>query len=116
MDNYRQYFNLGELISKHINNELQDQEKAALEHWLDESEHNRELFRKLTDEALINEQLAIFSSNDKEKAWQQILKNTGLKNSNTGQAWIRRWVPYAAATFLLLITGIAVNRYFNKRG
>jgi transmembrane sensor len=115
MDNYHQYFEIGELIARHIKRELTADEKTVLANWLNEDRHNRELFSKLTDEAEIGGQLASFSSFEKEKAWAKIAKKTGLKTKGNAPMHTKRWFPYAAA-FLLLATGIAVNRYFNKKG
>jgi len=115
MNNYHQYFDLAELIAKHIKNELSAEETIELEHWLERSKHNRELFRKLTDETFAGQQPELSSVSEREKAWEKIARQTGLKKPGTAPGNKRPFFSYAAAIFLLLTIGLAINRYFDKR-
>lgn len=115
MNNYQRYFNTGELIAKHLRNELTVDEKNELDQWLNLDPVNLELFNKLLDEALTDEKAEIFSASEKEKAWENIVKKTGLnKPTGTLFGW-RRLLPYAAAAFLLFTTGIVLTRYLIKK-
>jgi hypothetical protein len=115
MNNYQRYFNTGELIAKHLRNELTDEEKNELDQWLNLDPVNLELFNKLLDEVLTDEKTEIFSGLDKEKAWENIVKKTGLnKPTGTLFGW-KRLLPYAAAIFLLFTTGIVITRYLIKK-
>ncbi len=115
MNNYQRYFNTGELIAKYLRNELTVEEKNELDQWLNLDPVNLELFNKLLDEALTDEKTEIFSGLEKEKAWENIVKKTGL-NKPTGMllGW-KRLLPYAAAIFLLFTTGIVLTRYLIKK-
>jgi ferric-dicitrate binding protein FerR (iron transport regulator) len=111
MNNYKPYFDLGNLIAKHQRNELTPQEKEELERWLQSDVHNQELFKKLTDEATINSELETFSVTDKAKAWQNIVKKTGYKTAENKPAVTRRWLGYAAAVITLMVLGITLSKY-----
>ena len=111
MNNYKPYFDLGNLIAKHQRNELTPQEKEELEHWLQSDVRNQELFKKLTDEAIINNELETFSVTDKAKAWKNIAKKTGHKTPENKPAVTRRWLGYAAAVITLMALGITLSKY-----
>jgi len=114
-NNYQPYFDLAELIAKYLRNELTDKEKKDLEQWLGMDARNRELFTKLTDEAVISQQLEIFSASEKDRAWQRIAADTGFKKAEANQARKRSLYQYAAAVFILLAAGATVNHYFFKK-
>jgi ferric-dicitrate binding protein FerR (iron transport regulator) len=106
MNNYDSYFDLGQLIAKYMRNELNDQEKLQLDQWIEADARNQELFKKLTDEHLLNNELETFSVNDKAQAWKKIRKGTGFK-TQTGKP---RWIAYAAAVVLLAALTITLNK------
>ncbi|HEX8019150.1 FecR family protein [Mucilaginibacter sp.] len=106
MNNYDSYFDLGQLIAKYMRNELSDQEKLQLDQWIEADTRNQELFKKLTNEHLLNNELETFSVNDKAQAWTKIRKGTGFKNK-TGKP---RWIAYAAAVVLLAALTITLNK------
>ena len=111
MNNYKPYFDLGNLIAKHQRNELAPQEKEELEHWLQSDVRNQELFKKLTDEAIINNELGTFAATDKAKAWKIIVKKTGYKAPENKPAATRRWLGYAAAVITLMALGTTLSKY-----
>ncbi len=116
MNNYRQYFHLGDLISKYLKNELAPDEKTELNLWLKSDERNRELFDKITEEVYAGTQAPTFSAAEKEKAWEQIKKNTGYHKNTTRPARPGQSLIYiAAAASVLLVIGLAVTTYFNKK-
>lgn len=114
MNNYQPYFSTGELIAKHLRSELTIAENEQLEQWLQSDPQNRELFNKLSDSFLINEQLEVYASNNKEEAWENIVLKTGYK-TNVKKRSLKQLMPYAAAVFLLLAAGFTVNRYLSKK-
>jgi len=114
MNNYQPYFSTGELIAKHLRGELTTAENEQLEQWLQSDPQNRELFNKLSDSFLINDQLEVYASNNKEEAWENIVSKTGYK-TNVKKRNLKQLMPYAAAVFLLLAAGITANRYLLKK-
>jgi transmembrane sensor len=113
INNYQRYFNTREPIAKYLRNELTCAEKNELDEWLNSHPHNLELFNKLLDEALVNKKTEISSELEREKAWENIVKKTGLNKSADSFKW-RRLLPYAAAIFLLFTAGIVVTNYLTK--
>ncbi|WP_413667572.1 FecR domain-containing protein [Mucilaginibacter sp. Mucisp86] len=106
MNNYDPYFDLGQLIAKYMRNELSEQEKLQLDQWLQADASNQELFKKLTDEHQLNNELETFSATNKAKAWQNIAKGTGFKRKSSNLLWI----GYAAAVILLAALTITLNK------
>lgn len=115
MDNYQPYFDFAELIAKYLRDELTAPEQKELEQWLNASVHNQELFEKLTDETLINQQLEVFSAVEHDKAWGKIAGTTGFKKTTSIPFKLKQLFPYAAAVVLLLTVGIGLNRYILKK-
>ena len=113
MNNYQPYFDLGKLIAKYLRQELTDQEKDQLEQWLQADTHNQELFRKLTDETIIDSQLETFETNEKDKAWKNIVKKTGFKSITRKKTTTKLWPAYAAAVIILIALGVTLIRYRN---
>jgi transmembrane sensor len=113
MNNYQPYFDLGKLIAKYLRQELTDQEKDQLEQWLQADTHNQELFRKLTDETIIDSELETFEANDKDKAWKNIVKKTGFKSITRKKTTTKPWLAYAAAAIILIALGVTLTRYRN---
>jgi transmembrane sensor len=115
MDNYQSYFNIGELITKYLCDELTDEENKQLEHWVQSDPDNMKLFRKLTDEAYTNEQLEFFALPKKDLAWKNIVKKTGFKSRKQRSVIVRRWLPYAAAVLLILTISTILNKSLFKK-
>ncbi|MBB6126521.1 FecR family protein [Mucilaginibacter lappiensis] len=116
MNNYQPYFDLGKLIAKYLRNELTEQENDQLEQWLQADMHNQELFRKLTDETLIDSELETFEANDKDKAWKNIVKKTRFKRIIRKKSTTKKWPAYAAAIIILITIGVTLTRYRNTSG
>jgi len=115
MDNYQPYFDLGELIAKHLRDELSDQQKKELEHWLQLDTHNQELFHKLIDDSFISYELENYPASEKDTAWENIAAQTGFKNEKKKPARIKQLLPYAAAILLLATIGITVSKSLLKK-
>lgn len=116
MNNYQPYFDLGKLIAKYLRNELTEQEKDELEQWLQADEHNQELFKKLTDQTIIDSELETLEANDKDKAWENIVKKTGFKKTNRTKTTLKLWPSYAAAVIILIALGVTLTRYRHTSG
>ncbi|MEZ2334600.1 FecR family protein [Mucilaginibacter sp. RCC_168] len=116
MNNYQPYFDLGKLIAKYLQKELTEQEQDELEQWLQADEHNQELFKKLTDQTIIDSELETFEANDKNKAWRNIVKKTGFKSPARKKTTIKSWPAYAAAIVILIALGVTLTRYRNASG
>jgi transmembrane sensor len=108
MDNYQPYFDIAKLIAKQMRQELTDQEKTELENWLGSDSNNRELFKKITGEDIINKQPEVISAADKDAAWKNIVAKTGFKEQTKKPVPFRRWAAYAAAVFIPLAIGITI--------
>ncbi|WP_419698051.1 FecR family protein [Mucilaginibacter sp. NFX135] len=116
MNNYQPYFDLGKLIAKYLQKELTEQEQGELEQWLQADEHNQELFKKLTDQTIIDSELETFEANDKNKAWRNIVKKTGFKSPARKKTTIKSWPAYAAAIVILIALGVTLTMYRNTSG
>lgn len=115
MENYQPYFNLADLIAKHLRNELTDQEKEELEQWLGADAHNRDLFARLTDDKIVSRELEIFTALENDRAWKKIAQTTGFNKAKTKQSPKGRIYQYAAVVFIFLTVAIAVNHYFLRK-
>jgi transmembrane sensor len=116
MNNYQPYFDLGKLIAKYLRKELTEQEQDQLEQWLQADTRNQELFKKLTDQTIIDSELETFETNNKDKAWKNIVKKTGFKSTTRKSAASKPWPAYAAAIVLLIALGVTLTRYRNTPG
>jgi transmembrane sensor len=114
MDNYQPYFDVAALIAKHLRGELTDHEKNELEQWLQSDPRNPELFRKLTDDNLVIDELDFFSVTEKDKAWENITEKTGFKKRDKKQR-LNHLLPYAAAILLLIGVCITAARLLHKK-
>lgn len=114
-NNYQPYFDLGELIAKHLRNELTGQERKELDHWLGLSMQNRELFNKITSEETLNKELEIYSSSEREKAWEKIVQQTGFKKEAKNRFNLKNLLSCAAAILILLGIGITFKGFLYKK-
>ncbi len=114
MNNYSPYFNLGELIAKFLQDKLSEQEKIELENWLQSHPANKELFKKLTDKAALKNEVAQFSSEDSELAWQNIVQRTGYQAPQK-KIRLRSLIPYAAAIIALFGGSALILRNIHKK-
>ncbi|WP_158796893.1 FecR family protein [Pedobacter sp. L105] len=115
MNQYESYFDLGKFVAKYLRNELTEEEKITLDHWLEESNHNRDTFNRLTDESFLNKELENFPDTDKDAAWKKISESTGYTKTNHDTSAAKNLLHYAAVLIMLLSIGFAVNQLFNKK-
>jgi transmembrane sensor len=100
--------NIRDLIVKHIRNELKPEEKDQLQQWINASGDNRRLFEDLTNLPLLYQKLNRCDQYDLEKddVWVEIEKSLASGN-RTRLSFLkgkRRWLKYAAAAAILIIT------------
>jgi len=115
MNNYESHFDIGQLIAKYLRNELTGEEKITLDHWLEQSAHNRDTFNRLADESFLNKELETFTASDKGEAWKKIAESTGYQKTTRSSKNIKHLLRYAATIVLLLSFGFAFNQFFYKK-
>eukprot|EP00825_Cyclidium_porcatum_P036311 TRINITY_DN3827_c0_g1_i2.p1 TRINITY_DN3827_c0_g1~~TRINITY_DN3827_c0_g1_i2.p1 ORF type:complete len:117 (-),score=10.38 TRINITY_DN3827_c0_g1_i2:4-354(-) len=97
--------NIAELIVKHLNEELSDEEHIALQAWLSESEKNRLFFNKVISENRIKEGLIQFQKTNEVAIWEKIAKELPDKTRRIG--FRHSWINYAAAAAIVLFISTA---------
>jgi ferric-dicitrate binding protein FerR (iron transport regulator) len=116
MNNYQPYFDLGNLVAKYLRKGLTEQEEKQLQQWLQSDTRNQELFKKLTDQTVIDSELDLFAANDRDKAWKNIVKKTGFKTTIRKKNPGKQWSAYAAAAIILIAMGVTLTRYHKSTG
>lgn len=99
-------FEKAELLYRYLRDELRGEELAMVEEWLAADEHNRKLADQFKDQATLEKEIALFSSNDKDKAWESISARTAR---GAGTVLLRRrktlLLSVAAVALLCLVGG-----------
>jgi transmembrane sensor len=100
------------LILKHLREELTPSEQDELQHWINHSEENRELFGQLTDPDKLRKNMQEFHE-ARATIWNRIDLQVGEEKaarkadtSHTTRTKRRIWAYAAAASLLLLSTGV----------
>ena len=91
------------LLKASLERELSEQEQKDLDRWLNLSEKNREVYKRLHDNHLLLEKLSFYESSDAEADWQQVLQKI---RRNKTRLWLR-WMSYAAVFTGLLFMRIS---------
>jgi transmembrane sensor len=105
------------LILKHLREELTSSEQDELQHWINHSEENRELFGQLTDPDKLRKNMqefhearaTIWDKIDLQVAEEKAARESDTREtdtSDTPRTKRRIWAYAAAASLLLLSTGI----------
>lgn len=115
MEDYSSHFEQAELIVKYLKGELTDQQKAELDDWIAQSDRNKALFEKLTNEDTVQHELELLSSIDKEAAWEHIVAETGYRKPVRTAYIGNRWFNYAAAALIFVVSGLLGYRFLYKR-
>jgi hypothetical protein len=68
---------IGLLISKHLLNDIDEEERKELENWINSSAANKEKFEELTDTKVLFQKLSAWeeAGADKELIWQKLSQN-----------------------------------------
>ncbi|MVM28557.1 DUF4974 domain-containing protein [Spirosoma sp. HMF4905] len=114
MEDYSGYFRQGDLIAKYLKGELSSQEQDELTDWIAQSDHNRALFGKLTQEETLNRELDQFAPSRKAEAWERIATETGFTKPTFVTYIVNRWTRYGVAALLLLVSGLAAYELIYK--
>ena len=109
MEQFDPYYKISKLVIKSLRGELNALEQEELEIWLQESDHNKELFEKITNQEFINPELVSFSENNKSSAWENIQKATSYNESSRVGFLIKR-LKYAAVIAFLIISTVLLYR------
>ncbi len=121
MEQPNHIFEISNLVGKYLRNELNSDEKEWLNAWIAESKENDSLFKKITAESFIQEELIRFSAADKSTAWARIKRetqNAETEINNTETAIRRsplRLVLRYAAVISLLVLSITVFKIQEQR-
>jgi transmembrane sensor len=106
------------LISKHLNDELNDQEKQELDEWVQQSEDHQRFFNQFTDEDAFAETLEEYETG-KGIVLSKIKEAINLKEQpqpKTGIIWWLNWRRLTAVAASIIIAGGAwVWWNINKR-
>lgn len=109
-----QNFRVAYLIGHFIQENLSEEEEVELEHWIQQSEHNLQIFEDLTDEATVDGFMKWYSERDTERNLQEVKRR--LQFSKPARV-ISFWRYAAAASIVLLIgAGIYFIGFSHKRG
>ncbi|WP_315816491.1 hypothetical protein [Paraflavitalea speifideaquila] len=96
---------ISSLIIKHLEGVASDQEKRALDVWINEHPDNKALFEELSDEYRMSRDLATHSE-DKKATWDKILTlapelaGTPVKHFS--------WLRYTGVAGILLVIGLGL--------
>ncbi|WP_437920309.1 FecR family protein [Sphingobacterium sp. LRF_L2] len=94
-------------VAKIIVKELQGlataEELLFLESWVKQSEDNRVIFEACKDSGKLQSVESQFRKYDSKKAYNHVLKRSGITTNATRVQKIQRWIPYLAAAVVLLV-------------
>lgn len=100
------------LLFKHLQGTLSVEEQQQLEHWLQQSPRNRQLFNSVNDEAQLRQQLLVYqeAQQQEQPVWDKIqqLRNRPSAGTVRQVRFPRKWMWAAALCVLLAGTGVYV--------
>ncbi len=97
--------NIADLIVKHLNDELSNDEQVALQNWLSESESNRLFFNKVISGKRIRDGLLQFEKTNEIAIWKKISKELPGKTKRID--FNRSWLRFAAVAVVVLFISTA---------
>lgn len=100
--------NIADLIVKHLNDELSDDEQVSLQSWLSESESNRLFFNKVISGKQIRDGLLQFEKASETAIWEKISRELPGKTKRMG--FDRSWLRFAAAAAVVVF--ISTTTFF----
>ena len=102
---------IADLVQKHLNDDLNEQERQELDNWLQESEENRLFFEHLTDEKSLSATLSEYEIS-KDIVYGKIKKaiplNGEKKKKTAGIVWLNPRRITAVAASILVVSGALV--------
>ncbi|MBT28549.1 MAG: hypothetical protein CMO01_02730 [Thalassobius sp.] len=105
-----QHFYIAELISKKIRNSISPEEETELQHWINASTENAELFQKIVGNEQLLSKLEIYQLFDQQKSWALMEKK--LFKTKTVQLQTQKYWRYAAAILLPLFLAAGVMYFY----
>ena len=103
MRSEKEIFRLAAILAKSIEGELSVEEQQWLDQWLSESEKNRTLYRRISDESFLGEKLAESADIDWKKDYRTFMQKYPFRRRSL--RW-QKWVAYAAMFVLPLALGV----------
>lgn len=101
--NSEEHLLIAQLIIKSIKNELTDQEKIALDQWIEKDEKNRQLFNELSEEGL-NADLQKLAGYDISKAQHNVMH--GIRKGK-----VVPWMKYTASAAAAVLIYFAIDLF-----
>ncbi|GEP94295.1 FecR family protein [Chitinophaga cymbidii] len=99
---------ISDLIARHLNDELNDQEKQELDKWVQQSEDHARFFRQFTDEEALAATLTEYETS-KDIVYKKIKESVSFKKQADKKIINIRWFNLrrltAVAASLLMLTG-----------
>ncbi|ADY50658.1 anti-FecI sigma factor, FecR [Pseudopedobacter saltans DSM 12145] len=107
-DDFDKIFRISDLVVKYIRKELNMQEQSELNQWIESDSENKALFERLVKERNIEEESNLFSTGNKQQAWQNIMNRTeGVELKHRRGSYMK----YAAAIAFLILSFFAVIKF-----
>ncbi len=112
MENYKNSFEIAEMINRYLKDELSLIEKEKLQKWIDEKPENKKLFDKIIDEENIKNKLKKYQNFNNKEAWDKIYNKTINTRKNTKIITLKI-LKYAAVILIPILIGgyIIYNQY-----
>lgn len=108
---------IADLLRKHLNDELNDQEKQELENWAQQSEEHRLFFRQLTNADSLAATISEYETS-KNIVFEKIKKAIPLSGETTTKSTVVRWLNpgklTAIAASIVVIVGSLVWWSMNR--
>ena len=95
---------IADLIKKHLQDELTEDERMELDAWVSQSEANRQFFHRFEDPAYVARELQLMSMADTDTALAKTLEQLGLREETRVRPLFRK---YAVAAAVLLVISTA---------
>lgn len=98
-------FEKADLLFRYLRDELRAEERTMVEEWLAADENNQKLADQFKDQMALEKEMALFSSNDRKKAWESIAARTGSGARMVPLRKRRKVLLPVAALALLCVVG-----------
>jgi transmembrane sensor len=101
---------IAKLIALHLTGDINEAEQALLTQWVNSSEHNTQLFNRITDAASLAEALQELQNTDTESGLANVRQRIADERDKQARPIIRLWPRIAAAASILLF--LSIGGYF----
>lgn len=112
MEKIKLIIEVSELLSSKIAGKLSQAEKVLLDKWLNSSQQNRKLYRKILDNNNISERNRLYESVNVEQAWKKI---SGVLIARPKRSFLHTVFKYAASILIPILLGIFTYWYMNDK-